>query len=339
MDELESKLSEKESRQKLAKEKEILVQFEDMYNFAVEIKQEQQRVEEHKKQLVCAMNNLQIHEWLIKEMEGLVSREAETQSILKALSQLKEKVCLSEEEGELLRDGAALNKHQQQMGFCVFEKLLTKIEIFEGLKEMQTLKEIPKETPSPGINTINQPSSWWNLSGYFSSEKVSVFKAKQAVESNLSSQMLQKNQEYQMSLYHKKVLGTKLLEYFLENKCYILENKAQAFQMVSCFNKSKFSLRKVGEGITGHFIEKVEGLGVWTATQSAFSCRAFSEGCTLLMDFFMNLMTKLLQYWAEEHFFKICLERLLFNVSLGWKAFFTRISQVRHFLECKGLSL
>jgi hypothetical protein len=108
---------------------------------------------------------------------------------------------------------------------------------------------------------------------------------------------------------------------------------------VKCFNKSKQSLRQIGEELTGYFTHQVELLGAWALSESkSNSFRQFIDGTTLLVGFFMEVMTSLLQYWAEEQFFKICLERVLFKIILVWNAFFQKISQVRHFNNCGRLA-
>ena len=178
MDQLQSKLNQKQNQ---LKPQNQVLQFQEMYDLALEIKEQQEIIHKHKSQLISVMNNLNIHASLISEMESLVKHESDTQNILKQLQQLSQTVCLSEQETKLLKDQNNLKKNQQQMGFTVFVKLLKKIEIFEALKEVQILKEttdISKQDAPTNINTINtinqpKPSSWWNISGYFSSEKVS----------------------------------------------------------------------------------------------------------------------------------------------------------------------
>jgi Tat protein secretion system quality control protein TatD with DNase activity len=132
------------------------------------------------------------------------------------------------------------------------------------------------------------------------------------------------------------MLSNKLLTFFHENKNDILKDKARALKLINCFNKSKESLRPIGECLTDYFIEKVENLGLWALEQKkASGFRQFLDGSCLCLKLFMTLMRQLLQYWAEEQFFQICLEKLLFKTILVWNAFFKEIDQIRNFVECK----
>ena len=143
------------------------------------------------------------------------------------------------------------------------------------------------------------------------------------------------NQEYQSSLYQKKVLSGKLLAYFKDHNQSLLKDRKRALKLINCFNKSKQCLRQIGEQLTVYFTHQIETLGSWALLDG--KCESFvqfMDGTTLLIDFFMDLMSSLLQYWAEEQFFKICLERILFKIILVWNAFFQKINEVRHFNNC-----
>lgn len=158
----------------------------------------------------------------------------------------------------------------------------------------------------------------------------------QAAPPRRSSLYLKNNQEYQRSLYQKRLLASKLLDYFQRQKSEILTDRAKSFKFVACFNKSKQSLRPVAEALTEHFMRKAELLGSWALLRKdAGSFRGFVEGSTVIMGFYVDLMTNLLHYWAEDQFFKVCLERFLFKVVLVWNAFFEKINQVRHFIDCR----
>lgn len=137
-------------------------------------------------------------------------------------------------------------------------------------------------------------------------------------------------------MFQKKSLAVQLLAFFQEEKESILESPSQAMRLMGCFNKSKESLREVGETLTDYFVQKVEGLGAWVFKENPKKRFVqFFGGATRLVLYFIGLLEKLLEYWAEEQFFKICLEKFLFKTILVWKIFFKDISQIRNFLECR----
>lgn len=116
-----------------------------------------------------------------------------------------------------------------------------------------------------------------------------------------------------------------------------MRDRARALRFADCFNKSKDSLRPVGEALTEHFVRGVEGLGAWAlGARRAAGFAEFLEGSTRTLVFFAALMTRLLRFWAEERFFKVCFERLLFKVLLVWNAFFARADQVRRPCDCRS---
>lgn len=194
LDELVPKLKAKQETTQKKKETDILEQFQEIYEIAKQIKSEHEKVNEHKNKLKTIIDNLQIHESLISQMQNFVDQETHTKQVLNELETLFEKVSFEEKEHLMLDAEREIRVENEQLGIGLFEKILRKIEIFEALKEIETMKETSQEAGTKQNQTTvhissvisakedmqntqksqsqGYFSSFWNLSKYLTSDKV-----------------------------------------------------------------------------------------------------------------------------------------------------------------------
>lgn len=179
MDKLDEKVKRREMKENQERENRFLEEFKEIYELAKEIKSEQEKMASRKERLKTQMDNLQIQRDILMQMEGLVEQEGKSKAILKDLKNLHSRVHLTETEDQLIKQETPIEKKQEALAIKTFEKLLQKIEIFEALKEVNTMKEttdmINEENTKSQVHINNVIQSNANLSETSSKNSTSYF--------------------------------------------------------------------------------------------------------------------------------------------------------------------
>lgn len=140
LDRLLPKLQGRERRARQRKEGAFLDQFEEVYRLAKEVSREQAQADRHLQRLRGLMERLEVHAPLVLELRDCVARESRAGQTLRELEELSRRVGLGGSECAALAAGD-LRSADEAAALETFSKILRKIEIFEALKEVETLRE------------------------------------------------------------------------------------------------------------------------------------------------------------------------------------------------------
>lgn len=161
---------------------------------AKQIKFEHEKMRSHENELKQIIENLQIPDSLVSQMQTFVDQDRETKQVLSELETLFQKVNLGDREKLMLDPEKDIQRRDQKLAIETFEKILGKVDIFEALKEIETMKETSakgEETrhktsthisdvisakgefeSKPKAQSQGYFSSFWNLSKYLKPGKV-----------------------------------------------------------------------------------------------------------------------------------------------------------------------
>ena len=90
----------------------------------------------------------------------------------------------------------------------------------------------------------------------------------------------------------------------------------------------------MGETLNAHFCRKINDLGVW-ALKDHRNFGDFVWGSVYIFESYYELLSFLLDFWREEQFKSVGINKLVFRVSLVWEAFSNQIRLIRDVFQCK----
>ena len=112
-----------------------------------EIKEEHGKISKQKAIILESMEKLEIKEELITQLETLVTDEVTSNKIKQQFEELSQKVFFTDKEQVMLNFDKDLDHSEEFSAVKLFEKLLTKIEIFESVNKYEQIHLTKRSNP------------------------------------------------------------------------------------------------------------------------------------------------------------------------------------------------